>query len=145
MIATETYTPLVNGPTVFTERLATGLAHRGHDVVVAAPSPNGHRFVEEPSRGLTICRVRSIPTPYPQQRCALLTRGDADGLLTDFHPDLVHIQNLSFATTPSGPLRDYSGIFRQTLRHGGENRGRVSKLTSAPSDRPHHVERRIAP
>ena len=93
MIATETYTPLVNGPTVFTERLATGLAHRGHDVVVAAPSPNGHRFVEEPSRGLTIYRVRSIPTPYPQQRCALLTRGDADGLLTDFHPDLVHIQN----------------------------------------------------
>jgi 1,2-diacylglycerol 3-alpha-glucosyltransferase len=93
MIATETYTPLVNGPSVFTERLATGLAHRGHDVVVAAPSPNRHRFVEEPSRGLTIYRVRSIPTPYPQQRCALLTRGDADGLLTDFHPDLVHIQN----------------------------------------------------
>jgi phosphatidylinositol alpha 1,6-mannosyltransferase len=93
MIATETYTPLVNCPIVFTERLATGLAHRGHDVVVVAPSPTGHRFVEELRRGLTIYRVRSVPTPYPQQRCALLTGRDADGLLTDFHPDLVHIQN----------------------------------------------------
>jgi len=93
MIATETYTPVVNGPTVFTERLATGLTHRGHDVAVAAPSPNGHRFVEKPSRGLTIYRVRSIPTPYPRQRCALLTQRNADGLLTAFHPDLVHIQN----------------------------------------------------
>ena len=93
MIATETYTPVVNGPTVFTERLATGLTDRGHVVAVAAPSPNWYCFAEEPSRGLTIYRVRSIPTPYPRQRCALLTRRDADSLLTDFQPDLVHIQN----------------------------------------------------
>jgi beta-phosphoglucomutase-like phosphatase (HAD superfamily) len=77
---------------------------------------------------------------------------DLDGVLTST------ARILSFATTRSGSRRDPPYIFRQTQRHGGEDRGRVSELASAPSDRPHHVddgdpandvgvlrERRIAP
>jgi glycosyltransferase involved in cell wall biosynthesis len=93
MIATETYTPSVNGAAVFSQRLAVGLAGRGHHVAVVAPSPTGHPFTESHESRLTIYRVRSIPTPYPSQRCALLTERGARALLTAFNPDLLHIQN----------------------------------------------------
>ena len=41
LIGAETYPPDVNGAARFAERLAIGLAGRGHDVHVVAPSPDG--------------------------------------------------------------------------------------------------------
>ncbi|MBI2001761.1 MAG: glycosyltransferase, partial [candidate division NC10 bacterium] len=93
MIATETYSPCLNGPAVFTRRLAAGLADRGHAVAVVAPSPSGRFYTETEGKDLTVIRMRSIPTPYPDQRCALLTRRGAKALLSEFRPDLLHIQN----------------------------------------------------
>ncbi len=40
-----------------------------------------------------IFRIRSIPTTYPGQRCAVLTTWGARALLRAFRPDLLHIQN----------------------------------------------------
>jgi glycosyltransferase involved in cell wall biosynthesis len=93
MLVSETYTPSVNGAAVFTERLAVGLVGRGHQVAIVAPSPLGGPWVEGSGTRVTTYRVRSMPTPYPQQRYAWLSRRGAMALLTAFQPDLLHIQN----------------------------------------------------
>ncbi len=58
LIGAETYPPDVNGAARFAERLANGLAGRGHEVHVVTPSPTG-----PPSRevrdGVTVHGVRS--------------------------------------------------------------------------------------
>jgi 1,2-diacylglycerol 3-alpha-glucosyltransferase len=92
MIATETYAPSVNGPAVFTHRLAAGLADRGHDVVVVAPSPTGSALSQTAGR-LTVLGVRSLPTPYPGQRGAVLSRRGGAALVAKFRPDVVHVQS----------------------------------------------------
>ena len=58
LIAVETYPPDVNGAARFAERLAGGLAGRGHDVHVVAPSPSGppSKVVHD---GVTVHGVRS--------------------------------------------------------------------------------------
>ncbi len=94
LIAAETYPPDVNGAARFAERLAAGLAGRGHDVHVVAPSPDG-----PPGRtragGVTVHRVRShryfmrpdfaVCMPYESgPACA--------ALLEEIDPDVVHTQ-----------------------------------------------------
>lgn len=93
MIGSETYPPSINGAAVFTRRLAAGLAGRGHAVAVVAPSPSGRPSTDRDGEGVTIFRVRSIPTTYPGQRCGVLTARGASALLRAFRPDLIHVQN----------------------------------------------------
>lgn len=93
MIGSETFPPSINGAAVFTRRLAAGLAGCGHEVAVVAPSPTGHPYTERDGGGVMIFRIRSIPTTYPGQRCAVLTTWGARALLRAFRPDLLHIQN----------------------------------------------------
>ena len=93
MIGSETFPPSINGAAVFTRRLAAGLAGRGHEVAVVAPSPTGHPYTERDGGDVTIFRIRSIPTTYPGQRCGVLTAWGARALLRAFRPDLLHIQN----------------------------------------------------
>jgi glycosyltransferase involved in cell wall biosynthesis/drug/metabolite transporter (DMT)-like permease len=95
VIGADTYFPDVNGAARFTERLATGLAERGHDVHVVAPSPTG-----EPHRhrldGVTVHRVRShryrqrtgfrMCLPWAAARA---TRA----VLEELNPDVVHVQS----------------------------------------------------
>jgi glycosyltransferase involved in cell wall biosynthesis len=93
MLVSETYAPSVNGAAVFTRHLAVGLAGRGHEVAIVAPSPRGPAGVDARETRVTVHRVRSLATPYPRQRCALLTRHAAGALLAACRPDLLHIQN----------------------------------------------------
>ncbi len=93
MIGSETYPPSINGAAVFTRRLAAGLAGRGHAVAVVAPSPTGRPYTDRDGEGVTIFRVRSIPTTYPGQRCGVLAARGARALLRAFRPDLIHVQN----------------------------------------------------
>jgi phosphatidylinositol alpha 1,6-mannosyltransferase len=58
LIGAETYPPDVNGAARFAERLATGMAGRGHEVHVVAPSPTG-RALREARDGVTVHGVRS--------------------------------------------------------------------------------------
>lgn len=58
LVGAETYPPDVNGAARFAERLATGLAGRGHDVHVVAPSPTGPP-TREVRDGVTVHGVRS--------------------------------------------------------------------------------------
>ncbi len=92
LIAADTYAPQINGAARFTERLAEGLAARGHDVHVAAPSPSG-RPGRSVVRGVTVHHVRSFRYPlYERFRLGSWWRGAALPLLDELRPDVVHIQ-----------------------------------------------------
>jgi phosphatidylinositol alpha 1,6-mannosyltransferase len=94
LIGAETYPPDVNGAARFAERLATGLAGRGHEVHVVAPSPTG-----PPSKtvtgGVTVHGVRShryFMRP-DFQVCMPWESGPATAaLMEEIDPDVVHTQ-----------------------------------------------------
>jgi len=68
-ISTDLYHPMTNGVAVFSRNLAIGLAKRGHDVLVLAPSITGNITIEQdPEHNLKIARLSSIKIPfYPDQ------------------------------------------------------------------------------
>ncbi|RZT85198.1 glycosyltransferase involved in cell wall biosynthesis [Pseudonocardia sediminis] len=97
LIGADTYPPDVNGAARFTERLAGGLAGRGHEVHVVAPSPTG-----PPGRGggapghPVVHRVRSHAYPSQERfRVSLPWRAAAATaeLLGELRPDVVHVQS----------------------------------------------------
>jgi glycosyltransferase involved in cell wall biosynthesis len=94
LIGAETYPPDVNGAARFAERLAGGLAGRGHEVHVVTPSPTG-----SPSReirdGITVHGVRSHRYFRHEhfQVCMPWEAFPATAtLLAEIQPDVVHTQ-----------------------------------------------------
>ena len=94
LIGAETYPPDVNGAARFAERLAGGLAGRGHEVHVVTPSPTG-----PPSRevrdGVTVHGVRSHRYFRHEhfQVCMPWEAGPATAaLMAEIEPDVVHTQ-----------------------------------------------------
>jgi phosphatidylinositol alpha 1,6-mannosyltransferase len=94
LIGAETYPPDVNGAARFAERLATGLAGRGHDIHVVAPSPTG-RPLRETRDGVTVHGVRSHRYPFhPDFHICLPweTLPATARLVEELAPDVVHTQ-----------------------------------------------------
>jgi glycosyltransferase involved in cell wall biosynthesis len=92
LIGAETYPPDVNGAARFAERLATGLAGRGHEIHVVAPSPTGPAS-REVRDGVTVHGVRSHR--YYQhdgfQVCMPWEAFPATAaLMAEIDPDVVH-------------------------------------------------------
>ncbi|WP_394617587.1 glycosyltransferase [Lentzea sp. JNUCC 0626] len=91
VIAADTFPPDVNGAARFAQRLAVGLASRGHDVHVIAP--DSPRATEIP--GVTVHRLRSHRLPfYPDFRFCLPWQAskEAQALVKSLKPDVVHVQ-----------------------------------------------------
>ncbi len=94
LIGAETYPPDINGAARFAERLAGGLAARGHEVHVAAPSPTGPAGTEHHG-GVTVHRLRSHRYPmHPAFRVCLPWEAypASAALLDTLDPDVVHVQ-----------------------------------------------------
>ncbi len=94
LIGAETYPPDVNGAARFAERLATGMARRGHEVHVVAPSPTGPR-TRDTRDGVTVHGVRShryfMHSGF--QVCMPWEAGpDTADLMEQIDPDVVHTQ-----------------------------------------------------
>lgn len=95
LIGADTFPPDVNGAARFAERLACGLAGRGHDVHVVAPSPVGRAGVSR-VHGVTVHRLRSRRWPLHSgfRVCppwaALPATAD---VLRSVEPDVVHVQS----------------------------------------------------
>ncbi len=94
LIAAETYPPDVNGAARFAERLAGGLAGRGHEVHVVAPSPDGQpvKFVQG---GVTVHGVRShsyFMRPDFQVCMPWEVAPATAAVLAEIDPDVVHTQ-----------------------------------------------------
>lgn len=93
-IPAETYLPEVNGAATFAARLAEGLARRGHEVHVIAPSPTGNPGYANED-GVHVHRVRAHRW-YPHPTWTICfpweTRPEMSRLLDDIRPDVVHTQ-----------------------------------------------------
>ncbi|GJF05254.1 glycosyltransferase [Pseudonocardia sp. D17] len=98
LIGADTFPPDINGAARFAERLASGLAGRGHDVHVVAPSPDAtaHREPARPGAdGVRVHRVRSHRYPLHEtfRVCLPWQASPATAaLVADLAPDVVHVQ-----------------------------------------------------
>ena len=94
LIASDLNWPVINGVATFTRNLANGLADRGHEVVVIAPSQTGKPYIERDGN-YTIYRTRSVIFPlYQNIRVSLTPLIEVRRIMNDFQPDVVHIQML---------------------------------------------------
>ncbi|AHH94675.1 hypothetical protein GCM10010174_37720 [Kutzneria viridogrisea] len=112
VIGAETFPPDVNGAARFTHRLATGLAARGHQVHVVAPSQKGKAYTEDMD-GLIVHRVRAYRTGFhPTFRLATpwQSRRALAPLLAEIKPDVVHVQSHFLVTRALIGLATRMGI-----------------------------------
>jgi glycosyltransferase involved in cell wall biosynthesis len=99
LIGGDTFTPDVNGAAIFMKRLAAGLAERGHDVHIMAPSqPKGHGTFIENHDGfdLTVHRVYSWPWwfhPWLRFMLPWRVKANARKIVREVKPDAIHFQS----------------------------------------------------
>lgn len=94
LIASDLHYPTINGVATFSRNLAQGLASRGHEVLVIAPSQTGKK-AEEIDGNYTIKRTSSVPFPFYQNfRISLTPNREVKKIIEDFDPDVIHIQML---------------------------------------------------
>jgi glycosyltransferase involved in cell wall biosynthesis len=94
LIAADLNYPVINGVASFTRNLARGLAARGHDVLVVAPSQTGKRY-KEIDENYVVTRTVSVPFPlYQNIRVSLTPMRELRKIINDFEPDIIHIQML---------------------------------------------------
>lgn len=94
LIAADLHWPTINGVATFSRNLAQGLADRGHEVVVIAPSQRRSGLKgEEIDGSYTIKRVASVPFPFYQNfRISLAPQMEVKKIIQEFEPDLIHLQ-----------------------------------------------------
>lgn len=95
MLGADTYAPDVNGAAQFTQRLANGLAARGHEVHVVCPSDRGMAVVDH-DEGVTVHRLRSYKYPLHKTLHICLpweARTATAALAREIGPDVIHIQS----------------------------------------------------
>ncbi len=94
LIAADLHWPTINGVATFSRNLAQGLADRGHEVVVIAPSQRrSGRSYEEVDGNYVIKRTASVPFPFYQNfRISLAPQMEIRRIFQEFEPDLVHLQ-----------------------------------------------------
>ena len=115
-IATAVYFPMINGVAVFSRNLAVGLAARGHEVMVMAPSQTGRNYTRMVD-GVKVCYLKSIKVKvYPDQihdvppekeflgkkwphiwykhgfRVSVFPKREIRRALDKFKPEVIHVQ-----------------------------------------------------
>lgn len=94
LIAADLNFPVINGVATFTRNLAHGLAARGHEVLVIAPSQTGKRY-KEVDGNYVVTRTTAIPLPlYQNIRASLSPMREVKKIIDEFDPDVIHIQML---------------------------------------------------
>lgn len=94
LIASDLHYPTINGVATFSRNLAKGLADRGHEVLVIAPSQTGKKSKEIDGNHVII-RTASVPFPFYQNfRISLNPSREVKQIIEEFDPDVIHIQML---------------------------------------------------
>lgn len=94
LIASDLFLPVMNGISVFTRNLARGLAAKGHEVIVVAPSQTGKKYTETDDT-YTIYRTRSTVFPFYQNiRISITPQLEIRKIIQEFQPDIIHNQML---------------------------------------------------
>ncbi len=96
-LACQSYPPMISGAAIVAQRLAEGLAARGHSVLVLAASDRGPHYTltagpsPTASAALRVVRLRSRPNPFRVGQRAVLFPGAAvQAELRAFQPDVLH-------------------------------------------------------
>ena len=93
MVVTDQYEPMVGGVPTVTRELARGLADRGHDVALVAPSP-GWRGRRTTAGQVNVTFRGSLRWPwYDDMRLGCLPAPAARKLVASFAPDVTHIHS----------------------------------------------------
>ena len=93
MVVTDQYEPMVGGVPTVTRELARGLADRGHDVALVAPSP-GWRGRRTTAGQVSVTFRGSLRWPwYDDMRLGCLPTPAARKLVASFAPDVAHIHS----------------------------------------------------
>lgn len=100
LVGADTFSPEINGAASFIARLSAGLAERGHDVHVAAPSYSnkklGAQVEEHEGQKFTVHRIYSWRWyPHPWLRFSLPWRikHNSARILDEVKPDVIHFQS----------------------------------------------------
>lgn len=96
LIGADTYPPTINGAARATQRLARGLAGRGHMVHVACPSSTGQPDVFTDGAGVVVHRLRSLRCPGCSDFPLTSPRGlkrVTRRLIEVISPDVLHVQS----------------------------------------------------
>lgn len=81
---------MISGASITVERLAHGMAQRGHQVLVIAASDQGWTYPSMEGN-LTVLRLRSMYNPFRVgQRFLLYPRSAVMNTLDEFKPDIIH-------------------------------------------------------
>ncbi len=90
----QSYPPMISGASLVVEKLATGMAERGHSVLVIAASDKGRAYSTENGR-LKIVRLTSVPNPKrANQNFVLWSQKAIEDELKQFSPDVLHIHDI---------------------------------------------------
>lgn len=94
VIAADLHWPTINGVATFSRNLAYGLAARGHEVTVIAPSQTGKAYTET-DRNHTVYRTVALPFPFYQNfRISVSPSREVKKILEKVQPDVIHIQGI---------------------------------------------------
>jgi glycosyltransferase involved in cell wall biosynthesis len=94
LIASDLHYPTINGVATFGRNLAIGLAERGHEVMVIAPSQTSKQYKEIDTNHVVV-RTASVPfLPYQNFRVSPNPGREVKKAILEFDPDVIHIQML---------------------------------------------------
>lgn len=99
VIGADTFPPDINGAARFAERLASGLAKRGHEIhiIAAAYDSNHGAYTEQYDGGsMTVHRIKSYRLPQHKTLrfvWPFTLKSKLDKILDEIKPDAVHIQS----------------------------------------------------
>src|SRR5579859_294006 len=89
----QSYPPMVSGAAFMVQRLAQGLAGRGHAVLVLAASDRGRAW-REVVEGVAVLRLDAMANPFRNRQRFVLWPGPALlAALRQFEPDVVHLHD----------------------------------------------------
>ena len=92
LISSDLYWPTINGVSMFARNLAKGLADRGHEVMVIAPSQIGKKY-KQVDGNYTIARTASTIFPFYQNfRICVYPYIEVKKIIKEFDPDVIHTQ-----------------------------------------------------
>jgi glycosyltransferase involved in cell wall biosynthesis len=136
LIASDLHYPTINGVATFGRTLAIGLANRGHEVMVIAPSQTSKKFKEIDVNHVVV-RTASVPfVPYQNFRISPTPGREVKKAILDFDPDIIHIQMLMWIGQATMKYGNKFGIPIVTTNHAMPENLMDNILLLAPIARP---------
>lgn len=136
LIASDLHYPTINGVATFSRNLARGLADRGHEVMVIAPSQTSKRFKEIDDNHVVI-RTASVPfLPYQNFRISPTPGREVKNAIEEFDPDVIHIQMLMWIGQAAMKYGNKAGVPIVTTNHAMPENLMDNVVLLAPIARP---------